>query len=380
MARAEVAAVKCDSYDPAQVQSAVDRAFGLLGGLDGLVRGKCLLKPNLLGPSPPSAAITTHPAVVEAVGRAVKVLGFEVCAGDSPGRGDTMRAAEATGVADACRRAGIRVVAFDEEVNVKHPAGRVCKEFVVAREVAEAAAIVNIPKMKTHGFLAYTGAVKNLLGCIPGTRKASAHLRYPGSREFSLMLLDLLALLKPAVSVLDAIVAMDRNGPSQGRPRRFGAVLASTDAVALDIVALHLARVDPMLVPYLRAARELGVGQTRLQDIDVAGDPLETLAVDDFQMPESVGAPALLRFGTRIRKLVTAVPSIERSTCTGCGECVRSCPPQAVTVSAGKASIDYSSCIRCYCCHEMCPDGAVRLSRGRIARLTGLVLDAFDRR
>jgi uncharacterized protein (DUF362 family)/Pyruvate/2-oxoacid:ferredoxin oxidoreductase delta subunit len=362
------------------VQASVDRAFGLLGGLKELVRGDCLLKPNLLSPSPASAAITTHPAVVEAVGLAVKRLGVDVRCGDSPGRGDSLPVAAASGVAEACKRAGIRVVAFDREVTVKHPAGAVCKEFVLAREVSDAAAIVNVAKMKTHGFMAYTGAVKNLFGCIPGTRKASMHLHYPGTREFCVMLLDLLSLVKPAVSVLDAVIAMDGNGPSQGRPRPFGAILASTDAVALDTVALYLARVDPMLVPYLNAARELGVGKTRMEDIEVVGDPVDDLAVDDFRMPDNVGSPSLLRFGEAIRRFVTAVPSVDREACTGCGQCVHSCPPRAVTVRGGKASIDLSSCIRCYCCHEMCPSGAVRLSRGHVARLTERVLNAFDRR
>ncbi len=381
MSKTKVFIQRCDSYDAEAVSSAVNNAFDALGGLDRLigVKGLCLLKPNLLSPSPVSSAITTHPAVVEAVGRAVRALGVETIAGDSPGRGDTVRAAEASGIAEACRRSGVRVVPFDDEVTVKHPSGKVCKEFVLARQAVEAGAIINLAKLKTHGFMVYTGAVKNMFGCIPGTKKARMHLRYQQPSDFRIMLLDILTLLKPAVSMIDAVIAMDGDGPSHGRPRPFGAVIASTDAVAADTVAMHLCKADPMRVPYLAAARDLGVGETRLSEIEVVGDDLPALVVDDFEMPAGMAPSRLFRWGARARKVVTARPVVDPEKCTGCGQCARSCPPQTIKVARGKASIDLASCIRCYCCHEVCPAGAISLHRGRVARLTERVLDSFNR-
>ena len=89
------------------------------------------------------------------------------------------------------------MVSFDDEVPVSHPNGRVCKEFILARQVVESSHIINIPKMKTHGLMTYTGAVKNLFGCIPGTLKARMHLRFQSAEEFSLMLLDSPAAVRP---------------------------------------------------------------------------------------------------------------------------------------------------------------------------------------
>ena len=352
----------------------------MLGVFGGRPVEECLLKPNLLSPTASSKAVTTHPSVVEAVARTLMRAGIRVAVGDSPGRGDTLQAAAASGIADACKRAGAELREFAEEVQVKHPEGQICKEFVLAREVAQRPVLVNVAKMKTHGFMVYTGAVKNLFGCVPGTRKAALHLRYPGEEEFGTMLLDLLTLIRPAVSILDAVVAMDGNGPSQGRPRPFGALLASTDAVALDVVALELAGVDPMKVPYLRRAREAGIGETHLENIEIVGEPVESLRVEDFALPDSVGPRSVLRLGERARRFVTASPWVSAPECAGCGQCARSCPAQAIEVRGGRVVIDYSACIRCYCCHEMCPVGAVKLRRGRLARLADRVLAGFDKR
>jgi len=382
VAGARVAVKKCESYDPQAVGKAVREAIALLEASHTLMEraGTCLVKPNILSPSPPSAAITTHPTVVASVCQVLQDIGADVAVGDSPGRGDTLRAAEVAGIAAACRELGVPLVPFDEEVAVKYPAGSVCKEFAIAAPVFSAASLVNVAKMKTHGFMTYTGALKNLFGCIPGTKKAALHLRFQEPGEFSLMLLDLYRLISPALSVLDAVVAMDGDGPSHGRPRPFGAILASTDAVALDTVAIHLVKGDPMRVPYLAAARKLGVGETVLERIELVGDTVESIAVEDFRFPGGGGPSRLFRWGARARKVITATPVVDPLKCTGCGQCARSCPPQVITIADRRAWIDRSSCIRCYCCHEMCPVGAIELRRGGAARFTERVLEALDRR
>jgi Pyruvate/2-oxoacid:ferredoxin oxidoreductase delta subunit len=143
---------------------------------------------------------------------------------------------------------------------------------------------------------------------------------------------------------------------------------------------MHLAKADPMRVPYLAVAREMGVGETRIDRIEVIGDKVEALAVDDFRMPRGGEPSALFSWGAKARRVVTATPTVDQAKCVGCAQCARTCPPQVIKMVKGKASIDYSSCIRCYCCHEMCPEGAIQLRRGGIARLTERVLDGLNRR
>ncbi|HHX28451.1 MAG: DUF362 domain-containing protein [Bacillota bacterium] len=380
MARVPVALVRCESYDPEVVHTAVERAFDLLGGAESLLprKGTCLVKPNLLSPSRPELAITTNPEVVKAVVTEVQKVVESVVVGDGPGRGDTLGAAEASGVASACRDAGVSVIPFDEGTEFRLPEGRLCKEFFLALPVVQAAAVVSVAKMKTHGFMGYTGAVKNLFGCIPGTRKAKYHLRYQEKDEFGLMLLDLLAAVRPAVSVLDAVVAMDGDGPSHGRPRPFGAILASADPVAVDSVALRLAGVDPRVVPYLKAAGDYGVGAVDSGDVEVLGDPPESFNIKDFRMPGGDRHRSLLRFGGAVKKSITARPVVNFSKCTGCAVCQRSCPPQVISMSQKKAVIDDSRCIRCYCCHEMCPSGAIDLRMGPVARVLDRFIDSLS--
>ena len=155
---------------------------------------------------------------------------------------------EVTGIGNAASRSGASIVSFEEEIPTKHPSGRICKEFPLAKPVVSSSALVNVAKMKTHGLMTFTGAVKNLYGCVSGARKAHLHFRYQEPSDFGLMISDLLELVNPRISILDAVVGMDGEGPSHGRPRNIGLLMASPDPVALDVVAMHVAMADPMTV------------------------------------------------------------------------------------------------------------------------------------
>lgn len=382
--KAKVALVKCGSYSREEVPHAVYSAIGLLGGAGAFIRQgeRTLVKPNMLSPYEPSHAVTTHPEIVGAVIDLVREVGAEVVVGDSPGHGGVIAVAKECGIASVCDEMGVPLVSFDDEVEVKQPSGRVCKEFTLVRPVLEAGAIISVAKMKTHALMTYTGAVKNLFGCIPGLKKMRMHLRYPDPNMFSQMLLDLLTLIKPRLSLLDAVIAMDGNGPSRGRVRPVGAIIASEDPIALDVVALRLVGADPMRVPYLRAARDLGVGRTQLEDIEVVGGSLEDFSIDDFRMPSAALANlGATRWLETARKHVTARPALKGSKCLGCGVCAESCPPQAISITPSRrARIDDRACIRCFCCYEMCPEGAVSLSQGLLAKFIDRVFESLERR
>jgi len=137
-------------------------------------------------------------------------------------------------IREMTERAGIELVNFEASGSTEIDAGDY--RLYVANPVLEADVIINLPKLKTHTLTLMTGAVKNMFGTVPGFRKAEMHKIFPGHREFAAMIVELFSHVRPALNIMDAVLAMEGNGPSSGSPRELGLVAVSDDAVALDAV------------------------------------------------------------------------------------------------------------------------------------------------
>jgi uncharacterized protein (DUF362 family)/NAD-dependent dihydropyrimidine dehydrogenase PreA subunit len=299
-------------------------------------------------------------AVVEAC---ISAGAGKIVIGDSPGFGTARRVAQACGIMQVAREFDIEVVDFSSSVTIETPEGCIHRQFEVAREVAEADIIINLPKFKTHAMMVLTLAVKNLYGVIVGRQKARWH--YQSGRDhnhFARLLLELAYTLKPSVSILDAIVGMQGNGPSSGEPRFLGYLAASRDMVSLDAVATHLAGVPLQQVYTLAEAKRMGFS-VGLDEISCTGDPLEALRINDLEMARqmSVEGPAFLRpISWLANRFVTTRPKVEAHLCCRCGVCLEACPARCMSLpDKGPVSIDTKSCIRCFCCQELCPEGAI---------------------
>jgi uncharacterized protein (DUF362 family) len=83
----EVSITKCDSYELEKVRASVTKSLEPIGGLKNFVNegDRVLVKLNLLGAKPPEAAVTTHPAVAQAVVESIQELGATPIVGDAPG-------------------------------------------------------------------------------------------------------------------------------------------------------------------------------------------------------------------------------------------------------------------------------------------------------
>ena len=370
--------VRCEDYDAASVRRAVAEALRLAELEEVLTRGaKVLLKPNLLSARPPDDAVTTHPAVIQSLGEVCLQNGCEVSVGDSPPfAGENperyARHCRATGVSEVAGTLGVPLVRFEDHADaLPHPGGRFYRSFDVARSVLDADVIVNIPKFKTHGLTGFTGAIKNIFGCVPGIRKGLFHVQAAEDREvFAQMLVDLYGALSPRVNLMDAVVAMEGEGPNVGEPRRLGIILASSDGVALDATACAIAGVDPFLLATTRLAHEQGIGCGDLDGIEIRGERIESVRVDDFK--QSSGSNDWLRVPSPIRRMLrrqlVASPRVSARECVGCGDCATACPVQAISPGT-PVSIDLDRCIRCYCCQEVCNSHAVELKRGWIGEM-----------
>ncbi len=187
-----------------------------------------------------------------------------------------------TGMEAAVKQAGGTVVNLSEDkvVEVKFAGGGSLKRIFLPKTVLDADAVVDLPMMKTHEFMLYSGALKNLFGCVPSNRRIYLHPYLPE------VLLRLYQLLKPALTVMDARIGIAGNGPTKGIPVPMNIVLTSNDALALDIVAARVMKL-PWEQTYLNyAAREtnLSEGEIAVEGLKV-GDVARTFQPPQIDLP-----------------------------------------------------------------------------------------------
>lgn len=376
--RPAVASAQVADYEPGAVRDAVAGLVERLGGMARFVKPgqRVLVKPNLLAPMAPEKAVTTHPAVVDAVLALVIAAGGRPVVGDSPGVGRTETAAAACGLLPVLEKYGAPLADFTTEVVTHHPENTLGKVLTVARAVTEADVLITLPKLKNHGQMILTCAVKNQYGLIPGVLKGQYHFRFMDADRLADLLVDLNRAYRPALAVMDAVTAMEGDGPSGGDPRHVGVLAASDDVVALDLFACGLIGLDPDLVPTVRASRRQGFGPDRLEDVDVIGPAPDTLRVPGFKpvghLHDVLRIAPLPRPVLRwLRRQWAPRPVIVPSRCVGCNRCRDGCPvtPTAIDpASSWRGRVDRHRCIRCYCCHEFCPARAIELKRSVLDR------------
>ncbi|MBU1867385.1 MAG: DUF362 domain-containing protein [Candidatus Margulisbacteria bacterium] len=378
----KVSLVKCGSYADAEVATAVHSSLAPFGGMAALVKPgqKILIKQNCLMGEAPEMAVTTHPALIFAVVKEVVAAGGIALVGDSPGNAhaNVISSLEKAGIRQAAETAGGQLAPFQQGgiVKVKSPSGsKILPEVPIAGPVLEADLVINLPKLKTHGMTLYTGAIKNMFGCVPGFFKTEFHRLAPHPRDFAGLLVDVFQISRPGLTIMDAIVGMEGAGPSHGTPRQFGAIIASTDGVAVDVIGSHLIGFNPLDIDMIRIAGERGLGNSNIEQIEVVGAALSELRRTDWARPDRLYKilkrfPRLAGF---LAGFIAIDPEIDQQKCVRCLVCLKSCP--AKTIHQGKekkVEIDLKDCIHCFCCHELCQYDAVKLSTSWLARLMGI--------
>ncbi|UCH79423.1 MAG: DUF362 domain-containing protein [Candidatus Coatesbacteria bacterium] len=378
---------RCPSYGDAEVRRALEKATAPFGGLAAAAKPgrRVVLKVNLLRGAPPARAVTTHPAVVRAVASAVREAGATPVLADSPGAGlphteRTLRRCYRRSGYLPLAEEGLLELNYDtSSAEVHFDAGRVAKKFNVIAPVGEADAVLNLCKLKTHAFTLLTGAVKNLFGVLPGYDKPAYHARMRDVDHFADVLLDVALFVKPALHVMEAVEAMEGNGPGLGDPRKVGLILAGTSALAVDVAAGAITGLAPDQHPVLRAAARRGLEPNRPEHLEVTGPALKELRQEGWRWPPTVITEGGFSRVGPLQGILTALfrnglsvqPRVRRDECTGCGRCREACPVGAVGVIGEKSYIEERLCIRCYCCHEACAYDAVELHRPLLHRLVG---------
>jgi uncharacterized protein (DUF362 family)/Pyruvate/2-oxoacid:ferredoxin oxidoreductase delta subunit len=367
--KSHVAIVRCSTYGYQQVLAGVRDVLEPLGGMRAFVKrgDKVLLKPNLLSGKHPDKCVTTHPSLVKAVAQLVQEVGGIPVIGDSPGVGDLHRVAAQAGIAEVAEELGCPLVEFKDVAEIKTDAAYIFRRFELAKAVLETDVIINLPKVKTHMQTLLTLGVKNTFGCISGMRKAQWHLKAGNNHAyFAGMLAELSHIIKPALTIVDGIIGMEGDGPSNGDPRPLGLILAGTNPHALDATICQIIGVLPEELLTLQAAHERGFEGTNPKQIEILGQSIKDVRVDPFLLPRRfyIKRKLIAFLKLPLRNIFTPKPIINRDLCKACGTCAEVCPPQVISLSKKKVKIDYRQCIRCYCCQEVCPESAVRLQEG----------------
>ena len=222
---------------------------------------KIFVKPNMSHPEYVPGVVTNPALICDVVGL-LRDDSEEVIVGESNGFNYPCQSAfEKTGIEMAVKKAGGTVLNLSEDklIKVKIESGIAIRELVLPKTVLEADAIVNLALMKTHEFTMFSGAIKNLFGCVPSNKRIYLH------PYLSEVFYRLYTIFKPQLSVMDARTAMEGNGPTKGTPVKMNLMLTSDDALAIDVIASKIMGFDLEEINYLSyIARKSGFHESDL--------------------------------------------------------------------------------------------------------------------
>ena len=370
---------ECPDYESKNVRAALKAALTGIGGLDWVRPGMRIgVKLNLCSARKPEQAATTHPVMAAELTRLLTERGASVVLGDSPGEPFTaavMRLVYNQTGMRLCEEAGGKLNDDFSHHTVSFPEGKSVHEFEYCSWLSGCDAIINFSKLKSHGLMGMTAAVKNLYGVIPGTVKSEYHFLHTDPLDFANMLVDLNEYVRPVLCLCDAVEIMEGNGPTQGTPRHLGLILAGKDPYELDRLGAAILTLKEDEIPYMTAAKQRGLFSSEGPEEYAA--ETQRYAVTGFTRSGSTSSwfvadpedkPVRKVLKKALYVLMRSRPEPEDS-CTGCGHCVRGCPAKAIELKNGKARIDRRRCVRCFCCQEFCPTGAMKVKRSLAARI-----------
>lgn len=269
-----------------------DRVVGTRQAIDllqpsGITNQTVFLKPNYNTADPAPAATDTE--LLEALVQELQNAGAQaITIGDRSGMAETRQAMEAKGVFRLAEQYGLNPIVLDElpaEGWQSFPAEGThwSKGFAVARPALEAGAVVNTCCLKTHRFGGhFTLSLKNTVGMVAKYIPGESY-NYMGELHSSphqrLMIAEINKAYQPALVLLDGVEALVNGGPEAGQLAKPGVILAGTDRVAVDVVALGILRSlgtteavangSVWSLEQIQRAVELGLGASSDEQIEI---------------------------------------------------------------------------------------------------------------
>jgi uncharacterized protein (DUF362 family) len=278
---------------------AVEEAIDLLGGIKPVTRGKSriMLKPNLVTES---SLCTTNPLVIKALAQLMQKAGIEVIIGEASAAASTFNVIndeiyrtnkqeildrmqkhvfETLGYSEMARSLNAPLVNLHsgEIIEVPLRNGYAAKSVKIHKSLTEVDLVCSVPIMKTHSLATVTLSMKNLIGLYPGTEYYSVrswlHDRAAeaGSPGIAYEVIDINNAVKTGLSVIDASIAMEGNGPMGGTLVDMGLIIAGTCPLAADMVGATLMGFDLTEIPAIVLAHKSGMLPATLDNIEIRG-------------------------------------------------------------------------------------------------------------
>lgn len=264
-----------DQYDLVVAQGAgkspeaiTKAAINAIGGMKKFIsRGDVVVvKPNIGWDRLPEQAANTNPDVVAAIVKLCFEAGAKKVKVFDRTCNDPRRCYKQSGIADAVSALGAEVSFIDDrrfrDIPIK---GQALKTWPLYRDIFETDKIINVPVAKHHSLARLTMAMKNWMGVMGGNR-GSIHQKIGES------LADLCLVIKPTLTVLDAVRILTANGPQGGNlkdVKRLDTVIAGVDQVAVDAYGATLFGMQGSDLSYVKAGDSIGIGNMDLSKMKI---------------------------------------------------------------------------------------------------------------
>lgn len=276
-----IAHTKEKHRSPERVLDLVREAIDLLGGMSKFVKtgNTVLIKPNLTVFYSAEEGCTTDPLVVGALVRLAKEAGAgRVIVGESSGGFfNSLECMRITGVAAVAEKEGAEVLDLGSDDtpnrNVRLPGGEILPMPIA---LLDADVIINAPKAKTHHYEPVSGALKNWMGAV----NQNWRLEFHGNDDSIARFVSIMAIKKPALNVVDALIAGEGDGPIANLPHWCGCILASEDPVATDVSIVRLLRQENSKISFKYAEEGERQGLGTRTNIEYVGKQIEEVAIN----------------------------------------------------------------------------------------------------
>ncbi len=279
-----VALVRCETYED-DLFNNLKQSLNLVNMPD--LKGKrVLIKPNMVEIQP-GHPITTNPAVLAAGIRLADYLGAkEVIVGEGPGHmRDTEMLLKKSGLGPMCVKMGVPFIDLNlddlQAVSIQNSFTGM-KRVYMPKHIVEADVVISMPKLKTHHWVGATCSMKNLFGTVPG-RKYGWPKNILHIKGIPRWILDLQDIVRPKFAIVDAIVAMEGDGPINGTAKPAHFIAMGDDLAAVDATCIRTMGFTLDDIPYIKLAG-LVVGNVDESQIKVGGASIASLR-QVFQKP-----------------------------------------------------------------------------------------------